>query len=74
MMENVQASMAIAKENIMKIDPLVFRVKPGEKVQLAHWPTRVKDYDKSKEQYKEILGVHIEDLSRLQGLLYGENR
>jgi len=58
----------------MKIDPEAFRVKPGEKVNLANWPTRVKDYYKSNEQYKEILAAHVEDLSRLQGLLYADNR
>ena len=57
----------------MKIAPEDFRVKPGEKVKLANWPTRIKDCYKSKKQYKEILGEHVEDLSRLQGLLYADN-
>lgn len=49
----------------MKIDPEAFRVKPGKKVKLANWPTRIKACYKSKKQYKEILGEHVEDLSRL---------
>jgi diguanylate cyclase (GGDEF)-like protein len=56
----------------MMIDPEAFRVKPGEKVTLAKWPTRVKDCYKSKGQYKEILGEYVEELSTLQDLLYAD--
>lgn len=58
----------------MKIDPKDFRVKQGDKVRLKDWPTRVAPCYKSKEDYREALAKHIEDLSALQNLLYAHNR
>jgi PPK2 family polyphosphate:nucleotide phosphotransferase len=58
----------------MKIDSKDFRVKPGEKVKLKKWRTRIKPFYKSKEHYQEILGKHVREMSRLQGLLYAYGR
>jgi len=58
----------------MKINSKHFRVQAGEKVKLKQWPTRVKPCYKSKENYKEILAEHIEELSERQSLLYAYNR
>lgn len=58
----------------MKINSKDFRVRPGEKVKLNKWPTVVKPVYKSKDQYKQILSEHIQELSLLQNLLYAYNR
>src|SRR6267378_3573182 len=58
----------------MKIDPDEFRVRPGEKVRLKKWPTRVRPYYASDEQYQKRLAEQVEQLSSLQSLLYASNR
>ena len=58
----------------MTIDSKDFRVRPGEKVKLNQWPTRVKPFCKSKKQYQKLLEKHVEDLSSLQRLLYASDR
>src|SRR5208283_733819 len=37
-------------------------------------PTVIKPFYKSKDQYKEILERHIEELSDMQNILYADNR
>src|SRR5664280_2590726 len=51
-----------------------FRVRPGAKVKLEEWPTRVKPFCKSKKRYQKLLGEHVEELSSLQSLHYASNR
>jgi len=58
----------------MKIDPERFRVKPGRKVRLKSWPTRIKPFYKSKHRYEQILADHIARLSKAQSLLYASDR
>ena len=58
----------------MKIDPDRFRVKPGERLTLKQWPTRVKPLYKSKDAYQEILANHTSRLRNAQGLLYADGR
>ena len=58
----------------MKIDTKDFLVKPGEKVRLKDWPTRVKAMCGSKEECQEILERHAKQLETLQQLLYGSNK
>ena len=58
----------------MKIDPDEFRVRPGEKLKLKKWPTHVKPYYASEEQYRKRLAEHVERLSSLQSLLYASDR
>jgi len=58
----------------MKINSKDFRVQPGGKVQLKDWPTTVKPFCKSKEEYQKILQEHVEELSSLQDIHYASNR
>src|SRR3989441_8640102 len=58
----------------MKIDLDDFRVRPDEKVKLKKWPTRVRPYYASEEQYRKRLAEHVEQLSSLQRLLYAVDR
>ncbi|MGD1097168.1 MAG: ADP-polyphosphate phosphotransferase [Bryobacteraceae bacterium] len=58
----------------MKINSKDFRVRPGETVKLSKWPTIVKPFCKSKQEYQEVLQKHVEDLSKLQQLHYASNR
>jgi PPK2 family polyphosphate:nucleotide phosphotransferase len=58
----------------MKIDSNKFRVRPGKKVKLGDWPTKVKPFYKSKKRYQELLEEHVAKLSALQELHYASNR
>ena len=58
----------------MRINSKDFRVRPGEKVQLSEWPTKVKPFCKSKKEYQKLLVKHVEELSSLQRLHYASNR
>jgi len=57
-----------------KINSKDFRVRPGDKVVLKQWPTRVKPICKSKKQYQKHLAAHIAELGSLQRLHYASNR
>src|SRR6267142_974710 len=46
----------------MKINSKNFRVSEGGKIRLKNWPTKVKNFYKSKDDYKKILGAHVEEL------------
>jgi PPK2 family polyphosphate:nucleotide phosphotransferase len=58
----------------MKINADRFRVPPGKNVKLAQWPTLIKPFSKTKEEYEDQLGKHREELSALQELHYATNR
>ncbi|HLX96457.1 MAG TPA: ADP-polyphosphate phosphotransferase [Verrucomicrobiae bacterium] len=58
----------------MKIEPQRFRVREGEKVKLRKWPTKVKPFYRSKEDYQKILAEHARALSRQQSRLYAQNQ
>ena len=58
----------------MKNHPKHFRVKPGESVKLAKWPTRVVPFYKSKSHYEEMLAGRVHEMARLQALMYAHNR
>jgi len=58
----------------IKVTPKQCRVREGEKVKLKRWPTKVKPFYQSKEDYQKILAGHIKELSALQSLLYASNR
>ena len=58
----------------MKINSRDFQVRPGAKVKLKEWPTRVKPFFKSKRRYQKLLEKHVEALSALQHLHYASNR
>jgi PPK2 family polyphosphate:nucleotide phosphotransferase len=57
-----------------KIDPDDYRVRPGHAVDLDKWPTKGKPVAGSKEEYDAMLREHIEQLAKLQNLLYATNR
>ena len=58
----------------MKIKREDFCVKPGERVDLQKWPTRVSPVYKSKKHYQELLETQVAELSTLQHLHYASNR
>ncbi|MEO6878649.1 MAG: ADP-polyphosphate phosphotransferase [Gemmatimonadaceae bacterium] len=51
-----------------------FRVKPGAKVKLDKWPTIVKPFYSSKEEYEQLLAERVGQLSDLQQLHAASNR
>ncbi|MGA2747930.1 MAG: ADP-polyphosphate phosphotransferase [Verrucomicrobiota bacterium] len=58
----------------MKIDAEKFRVRPDKKVKLKQWPTKVRPFYTSEDDYQEVLAAHIKELSAHQDLLYAHNR
>jgi PPK2 family polyphosphate:nucleotide phosphotransferase len=58
----------------MGIDIEDFRVREEEKVTLKKRPTLVKAVYQTKEKYQALLDEYTAKLSKLQGLLYAENR
>jgi PPK2 family polyphosphate:nucleotide phosphotransferase len=58
----------------MKINSKDFHVRAGKKVNLEKWPTKVKPVYKSKQEYQELLGKHVAELSSLQQLHYASDR
>lgn len=58
----------------IKINCKDFRVPQGERIKLKKWPTLVKPVYHSTEQYQELLGKQVDELSSLQQLLYASNR
>jgi PPK2 family polyphosphate:nucleotide phosphotransferase len=58
----------------MKFDSDPFRIQPGKKPNLAKRATRIEPVYSSKEEYHELLAGHVEELSRLQNILYADNR
>ena len=58
----------------MKIHTKAFRVRAGEAVKLKHCPTAIKPFYKSKEHYQKLRGEHLDELRRLQNLLYASNQ
>jgi PPK2 family polyphosphate:nucleotide phosphotransferase len=57
----------------MKLKSKDFRVN-GKKVDLSEWPTLVKPYCDSKDDYKKVLDEHVSQLSSLQHLHYASNK
>jgi PPK2 family polyphosphate:nucleotide phosphotransferase len=51
-----------------------FRVRHGERVKLKEWPTKVKPFFKSTEEYQKLLEEHVGKLSSLQNLHAASNR
>jgi len=57
----------------MNIDTQVYRVREGDAVDLAEWPTKVKPLCKSKKAYRQALQDQVGQLSEQQRLLYASN-
>ena len=58
----------------MKIEIKDFMIKEGSRIDLKKYPTSIKPFYKSEDQYKEILHQHIKELSDIQNVLYADNR
>jgi PPK2 family polyphosphate:nucleotide phosphotransferase len=58
----------------MKIDPQDFRVPEGKKFHIGKWPTRVKPFYESKDDYQDMLRSHTARLDAQQQLLYASNQ
>ncbi|HEV2454903.1 MAG TPA: ADP-polyphosphate phosphotransferase [Verrucomicrobiae bacterium] len=58
----------------MKIKVEKFRVRENHNVKLKDWPTTVDPFYQSKEEYKELLEAHIDEMKKLQNLLYANSR
>jgi PPK2 family polyphosphate:nucleotide phosphotransferase len=58
----------------MKIDLKTFRVEPGKDVKLRHWATRVDPFYKSEKHYKELLATDVNELDKLQRVLYASDK
>ena len=58
----------------MKIAPKQFRVREGDAVKLKQWPTKVRPFYESKEDYQKILAGHVKEMRALQNLLYARSR
>ena len=58
----------------MKIKIGDFRVPEGKALNLAKWPTRVRPFYKSKDDYQDLLKSHTDALDKLQLLLYASNQ
>jgi PPK2 family polyphosphate:nucleotide phosphotransferase len=56
------------------IHPSAFQVREGQAVRLNAWPTEVKPFYESKEDYAKLLLKYKENLSELQTLLYAHDR
>jgi len=59
---------------MMKLKTEDFLVTEGTKVDLKKWPTLVKEFYKSKDDYEEDLKENVDALSDLQQLLYASNK
>jgi PPK2 family polyphosphate:nucleotide phosphotransferase len=58
----------------VRIRPGEFRVDEDAKVRLQHWPTRVKPYYRTTEDYEKRLAQHVDELKDLQDKHYAYNR
>ena len=58
----------------MKINVNKFSIAPETRVKLKHWPTRVKPFYQSDDDYRQALEEHVRKLSTLQDRLYAHNR
>jgi polyphosphate kinase 2 (PPK2 family) len=58
----------------VKINPERYRVRPGARVNLKKWPTRVAPHYASKAQYQAMLAKQVEQMAALQNLLYADDR
>ncbi len=57
----------------MAIDPDEFRVRKDETVKLDKWPTAVKPFFSSKEEYQQLLDEDVKALSAQQMMLYANS-
>src|SRR5580698_4695229 len=58
----------------MKIDPEDFRVPEGKTFHIEKWPTRIKPFYESKDDYQAMLRDHTARMDQQQRLLYASNQ
>jgi PPK2 family polyphosphate:nucleotide phosphotransferase len=58
----------------MTIKSRDFQVREKHRVDLRRWPTKVRQFYRSKQHYKDLLEKHVKALSERQQLLYASNR
>ena len=58
----------------MRFDLDALRIREGEKVNLSKRPTLIDPVYGSKKEYKEMLAIHVERMSKLQQVHYADNR
>jgi PPK2 family polyphosphate:nucleotide phosphotransferase len=58
----------------MKSSDSRLRVQEGTTVKLTQWPTSVKPLYHSKAEYQDLLADHVEQLKKLQRLLYASDQ
>ena len=56
------------------IDITRFRAKPGRRIDLKDWPTRVESFYNSPHAYEKLLAKHVRQLDERQALLYAHDR
>jgi PPK2 family polyphosphate:nucleotide phosphotransferase len=56
------------------LDIKPFRARPGRRIDLRDWSTRVESFYKSKADYEERLAAHVRRLNQRQTLLYAHDR
>jgi PPK2 family polyphosphate:nucleotide phosphotransferase len=66
----MECCLSMSKE----IKPEKFRVGENENVKLKKWPTAVKPFYESRQDYKQVLEAHIKEMSALQSQLYAKSR
>lgn len=71
---NIRPGHGILPVQSMKIKTDKFRVREGENVKLRKWPTEVKPFYHSKDDYQQILEKHVGEMSLQQNLLYAGGR
>ncbi len=57
----------------MAIDTRPYRIKEKSKVNLKRHPTKIDPVYKSNKHYEQLLQKHIEEMSRLQEILYADD-
>jgi len=58
----------------MKFDLDTIRIHPGQNPDLAKRLTLIDPVYRSKKEYREMLAEHVKQLSKLQNVLYADNR
>jgi PPK2 family polyphosphate:nucleotide phosphotransferase len=57
-----------------KLDTARLRIRPGKKIDLDDWPTKIEPVYSSKEEYQALLEQQVEDLSARQRIHYASNK
>jgi PPK2 family polyphosphate:nucleotide phosphotransferase len=60
--------------NSVKIQTKKFVVPADRKIKLDKWPTEVRPFYRSKQHAEELLAKHVNQLSKLQPVLYAHGR